>query len=78
MAHITFDELKAKVAEKLNVDEKKITPEARFIEDLEADSLDTVELIMYLEEEYGITISDEDVDKLRSVGDVLLYLQSNV
>jgi len=77
MARITFDELKTKVAEKLNIDEKKITPEARFIEDLEADSLDTVELIMSLEEEYGLTISDEDADKLRKVGDVFLYLQSH-
>lgn len=78
MARVTFEELKSKVAEKLNIDEKKITPKARFIEDLEADSLDTVELIMYLEEEYNITISDEDVDSLKSVGDVLLYLQTNV
>jgi acyl carrier protein len=56
---------------------KQIAPEAKFIEDLGADSLDIVELVMALEEEFGLDIPDEDADKLRTVGDALNYLKQH-
>jgi acyl carrier protein len=64
------------VAEKLGVEKAKITPEASFIDDLGADSLDTVELIMKMEEEFDIEIPDEEAEKLKTVGDVVAYLDS--
>ena len=75
-----FDEQKAKekIADELEVSIDKLTPEAKFIEDLGADSLDTVELVMALEEEFGLEIPDEDADKLKTVGDALEYLRSRV
>ncbi|HNX00539.1 MAG TPA: acyl carrier protein [Candidatus Cloacimonadota bacterium] len=66
------------IMEELNVDEAQITMEANFIEDLGADSLDTVELVMKFEEEFGITIPDEDQDKLRTVGQACDYLTSRL
>ncbi len=62
------------VAEKLNVGEDQVTPQASFIEDLGADSLDTVELLMALEEEFGIDIPDEEAEKIGSFGDVLAFV----
>jgi acyl carrier protein len=62
------------IMEEQNVDESQITLEANFIEDLGADSLDTVELVMKFEEEFKITIPDEDQDKLRTVGQAIDYL----
>ena len=75
-----FDEQKAKekIASELEVSVDQLTPEAKFIEDLGADSLDTVELVMALEEEFGLEIPDEDADKLKTVGDALDYLRSRV
>jgi acyl carrier protein len=64
-------------AEQLNVDKSKITMESKFREDLEADSLDLVELIMAFEEEFGGEISDEDAQKILSVGDAVNYLKSH-
>jgi len=55
----------------------QLTPEAKFIEDLGADSLDTVELVMALEDEFGLDIPDEDADKLKTVGDALGYLRAH-
>ncbi|HEV2104305.1 MAG TPA: acyl carrier protein [Candidatus Eisenbacteria bacterium] len=74
-----FNEARVKeiVAKELEVDVKQLTPEAKFIEDLGADSLDIVELVMALEEEFGIDIPDEDADKLKTVGDALKYLQEH-
>jgi len=69
-----FDEIKRIVVEKLSVDEKQVTMEASFIEDLGADSLDTVELVMDLEEHFGIEIPDEDAEKLKTVKDALDYI----
>ncbi len=54
---------------------EKVTPEASFVEDLGADSLDTVELVMAFEEEFGIDIPDEDAEKMRTVGDAIKYVQ---
>ena len=66
------------VAEQLGVNEADIKPESTFVDDLGADSLDTVELVMALEEEFEIEIPDEDADKLKTVGDALEYLRSRV
>lgn len=65
------------VKEKLNVSEEQIKPEAKFMEDLGADSLDQVELIMQLEEEFGSEIPDEDAEKIITVGDAIAYIESN-
>jgi len=69
--------VKAIVVEKLGVDEKDVTPEASFTNDLGADSLDTVELIMELEKEFGIQIPDEAAEKIATVGDVINYIENN-
>lgn len=73
---ISLESLKKIIAEYLSVDESKITPEASFGDDLGADSLDYVELIMALEEEYGISIPDEDAEKMSTVGDAMEYIKS--
>jgi acyl carrier protein len=64
------------IADQLGVDMEKITPEARFVDDLGADSLDVVELIMAFEEEFGIEIPDEDAEKIATVKDVIDYINS--
>jgi acyl carrier protein len=63
------------IVEQLGVKPEQVTPEAKFIEDLGADSLDTVELVMALEEEFGNEIPDEQAEKLQSVGDVIKYVE---
>jgi acyl carrier protein len=68
--------VKEVIAEQLGVDMDRIKPEASFIDDLGADSLDIVELVMAMEEEFGIEIPDEDAEKLKTVGDVCSYLQT--
>jgi acyl carrier protein len=64
------------IVEKLGVDRAEVTPEAVFIDDLGADSLDLVELIMAMEEEFGTEIADEEAEKLRTVGDVLNFIKA--
>lgn len=66
------------VMEKLGVEESQITPNANFIDDLRADSLDTVELVMAFEEEFNLSIPDEDQDKLRTVGQAIDYLKEKL
>jgi len=68
------DKIKSIIAEQLGVKVEEAKPEASFIDDLGADSLDTVELIMALEEEFGIEIPDEDVEKMTTVGDAVKYI----
>lgn len=68
------DKVKDIIVEQLGVNAEQVTPEATFIEDLGADSLDTVELVMAFEEEFGAEIPDEDAEKLTSVGAVISYL----
>ena len=70
--------IKEIIVEQLGVNENEVTPEAKFVDDLGADSLDLVELVMALEEEYNMEISDEDAEKILSVGDVIEYIQSHV
>ena len=65
------------IVEQLGVKPDQVTPEAKFVEDLGADSLDTVELIMALEEEFGIEVPDEQAEKLLNVGDVIKYIEEN-
>ena len=69
------DKVKKIVVEQLGVSEDQVTPEAKFIEDLGADSLDQVELVMALEEECGSEIPDEDAEKLTTVGDAIKYVE---
>ena len=75
------DSIEARVKEiivnELGVEAEKVTPEASFVEDLGADSLDTVELVMAFEEEFGIDIPDEDAEQMGTVGEAIKYLQSN-
>jgi acyl carrier protein len=71
------ERLKKIIAEQLSVSEDEVTPEANFIDDLNADSLDLVELIMSLEEEFNVKISDEDAEKIRTVQDAMDYLHEH-
>ena len=73
----TFDKVKEIIIDKLGVEEEKINSEASFVDDLGADSLDTVELIMQLEEEFGIEIPDDDAEKITTVQAAIDYLDSN-
>jgi acyl carrier protein len=65
------------IVEQLGVNESEVTPEAKFVDDLGADSLDLVELVMALEEEYNMEISDEDAEKIQTVGDAIEYIKSH-
>lgn len=69
--------VKAIIVDKLGVDESEVKPEATFTNDLGADSLDTVELIMELEKEFNITIPDDQAEKIATVGDAIAYVETN-
>ena len=72
------DRVKNIIIEKLNVEDSEVTPEASFENDLKADSLETVELIMEFEKEFNIIIPDEQADKIKTVGESIAYLEANV
>ncbi len=72
-----FDKVKEIIVEQLGVEEEQVTAEASFIEDLGADSLDIVELIMALEEEFDLEIPDEDAEKISTVADAIAYIREN-
>lgn len=71
-----LDKIKSIVADQLGVDESQVTEDASFVDDLGADSLDTVELIMAFEEEFDVEIPDEDAQKIKTVKDVIEYIES--
>jgi len=77
MATASFEEVKKVVVEQLGVDESEITPEASFVDDLGADSLDLVELIMSLEEQFDVEIPDEEAEKIKTVKDAISYIESH-
>ena len=74
----TFEQIKGIIVDLLGVDEDKVTMDARFREDLEADSLDLVELIMAFEDKFGGEISDEEAQKIQTVGDAVTYIENEM
>ena len=78
MSENNADRVKKIIISQLNVSEEQVTPEANFIDDLGADSLDQVELVMALEEEFGTEIPEEAAEKLQSVGAVIEYVEKNL
>jgi acyl carrier protein len=78
MASSVEDKVKQIIVEQLGVDETEVTPTASFIDDLGADSLDTVELVMALEEGFGMEIPDEDAEKITTVKDAISYIESHL
>jgi acyl carrier protein len=78
MSEEVYEKIKEIVTELLDIDDEKITMEARFREDLEADSLDLVELIMEFEEQFGGEISDEDAQKITTVGEAVNYVKTRM
>ncbi|MBX5475536.1 MAG: acyl carrier protein [Clostridia bacterium] len=77
MADEIFNRIKKIIVEQLGVEEDQVTPESSFIDDLGADSLDIVELVMALEEEFDMEIPDEDAEKITTVGDAVKYVQAH-
>ena len=73
----TFEKVKSIVVEQLGVDAEQVTPTATFVDDLGADSLDIVELIMRFEDEFGVEIPDEKAEKIKTVSDIVKYIDSN-
>ena len=72
------EKVKKMIVDQLGVSESEVVPEAKFIDDLGADSLDIVELVMALEDEYGIEIPDEDAEKIETVGDAIKYIEEHM
>ncbi|MGI5883788.1 MAG: acyl carrier protein [Candidatus Spyradocola sp.] len=72
-----FEEIAAMIADQLGIDASTIRPESRLIEDLKADSLDIVAMVMEMETQYGVEIPDEDLTKLKTVADAMRYIQEN-
>lgn len=74
---MTFDKVKEILVEQLDVEEEKVTPQASITEDLGADSLDVVDLVMSLEDEFGVEIPDEEIENIKTVGDITNYIDNN-
>lgn len=75
---MVFEKVKEIICEQLDVEEDKVTTEASIIEDLGADSLDVVDLVMSLEEEFDVEIPDEDVENMKTVGDIVKYIEGKM
>ena len=73
----TFEKISQLLAEQLSIDEEKITMESDILDDFDADSLDIVDMVMNLEDEFGVEVPDEEVENLRTVGDVVRYIEEN-
>jgi acyl carrier protein len=73
-----FDKVKDVIVDQLNVEEDDVTEDAAFVDDLGADSLDTVELVMALEEQFGISIPDEQAEKIKTVSDAVTFISENI
>ena len=74
---MVFEKIKEIIIDELGIDESKVTMEARFREDLGADSLDAVEIIMQIEEEFGVEISEEVIQDMKVIGDIVKYIEEN-
>lgn len=74
---MVFDKIKEIIIDELGIDEAKVTMDARFREDLGADSLDAVEIIMQIEEEFGVEISEEVIQDMKVIGDIVKYIEEN-
>ncbi len=75
---MVFEKVKEMLCEQLDVEEEKVTPEASIVDDLGADSLDVVDLIMSLEEEFDVEVPDEDVENMKTVGDIVKYIENKI
>lgn len=75
---MTFDKIKAIIVEQLSVDEDDVTMDTHLMKDLEADSLDAVEIIMAIEDEFDIEVPDEDAEKFQCVGDIVKYVEEKL
>jgi acyl carrier protein len=75
---MVFEKVRSIIKEQLGVDEEKVTLEASIIDDLGADSLDVVDLVMSLEEEFDVEIPDEDVEGMKAVGDIVKYIEAKI
>ena len=75
---MVFEKVRERIVEQLNVDESDVTMDTHLMKDLEADSLDAVEIIMAIEDEYGIEIPDEDAEKFQSVSDLVKFVEANL
>ena len=73
----TFERIRELLAEKLDIDEDKITMDSDILEDFEADSLDVVDMVMTLEDEFGVEVPDEQIENFHTVGDVVRYVEEN-
>ena len=73
----TFERIRELLAEQLDIDEEKITMDSNILEDFEADSLDVVDMVMSMEDEFGVEIPDEEIENLHTVGDVVRYVEDN-
>ena len=74
----TFERIRELLAEQLDIDEEKITMDSDILEDFEADSLDVVDMVMTLEDEFGVEIPDEDIENFHTVGDVVRFIDDNL
>ena len=74
---MVFEQIKELLAEPLDLDESKITMDSDIVEDLEADSLDVVDLVMSMEDEFGVEVPDEVIENFKTVGDVVRYIEEN-